>query len=243
MQLEPRGITFGDLVVATMALLSRYWLIAVTVYGIFAVAMAGFEIWAMNAFPTDNPEALYSNGELLTIIVPSLFAIPVYYLLAERIMVMERLCDSGQPRRYGAMLGASIMTGIGVLIGFLFVIAPGFILMARWSIWAPLIIAQGRGASDSMQVSWAATSRSQGALAAMWLIVVFGYVGLTAAQVLVSGSWDEYPTLPGYDWNFVQEVGFGQVIDSAMSMLSMLISIAAYRLLVGSNSDLDAVFA
>ena len=94
-----------------------------------------------------------------------------------------------------------------------------------------------------MQVSWAATSRSQGALAAMWLIVVFGYFGLTAAQVLVSGSWDEGPTLPGYDWNFVQEVGFGQVIDSAMSMLSMLISIAAYRLLVGSNSDLNAVFA
>lgn len=241
--MEPRVVTFGAVVEATLALLSRHWLAAVLIYGTFAAAMTAFDVWAANRFPVNDPEALFGDGELISIIVGSLLAIPVYYLLAERIMVMERLCNPGQPRRFGAMLGASIMSGVGVLIGFVFVIAPGFILMARWSIWAPLIIAQGRGAGDSMQVSWNATSRSQGALATVWLAVAFGYVAVIAAQVLVTGSWDEGPLLPSYDWNFVQEIGFGQVMESARSILSMFVSIAAYHLLVGSNKDLDAVFA
>lgn len=241
--LEPRVVTIGAVIEATLALLRRHWQSAVLVYGAFAAAMTAFEVWAAVTFPADDPEALFGSGEIATILVGTLLAIPVYYLLTERIMVRERLCNPDQPRRYGAMLGASILTGAGILIGFLLIIFPGFILMARWSIWGPLIVAQGRGASDSMQVSWNATSRSQGALATVWLLVVVGCIALIVAHGLATGSWDEVAPPPSYDWDFVQDVGSAQILESVLSILSMFVSIAAYRLLVGSIQDLDAVFA
>ncbi len=241
--MEPRIVTFGTVAEASLDLLTRHWLAASLVYGSLAAAMTVFEVWAVNTFPADDPEALFGNGELIGIVVGSLLAIPVLYHLTERIMVIEGLCAPGQPRRYGAMLGASILSSLATLIGFLFVIAPGFILLARWSIWAPLIIAKGQGASDSMHASWVATSKSQGALATVWLVVVLGYVALTAVHLMATGALDELSPLPSYSWAFVQEIGIGQVLGEALAMLTMFISIAAFRLLVGWNNDLDTVFA
>ena len=51
--------------------------------------------------------------------------------------------------RLGTLLGASILYGIGVVIGFVLLIVPGLIAVARWALIVPLVMIEGRGVRDA----------------------------------------------------------------------------------------------
>jgi hypothetical protein len=52
------------------------------------------------------------------------------------------------------LIGFGILFGIGVTIGFLFLIVPGLILITFWSVGAPAIVAEGIGPIDAFKRSW-----------------------------------------------------------------------------------------
>lgn len=51
--------------------------------------------------------------------------------------------------RLGTLLGASLLYGFGVVIGFLLLIVPGLIAVARWSLVVPLVMIERRGVRDA----------------------------------------------------------------------------------------------
>jgi len=56
-------------------------------------------------------------------------------------------------RRFWSLLGASIVYGLGVLIGLILLIVPGVIAAARWCLFAPLIMLEGRFVDDARRRS------------------------------------------------------------------------------------------
>jgi hypothetical protein len=55
--------------------------------------------------------------------------------------------------RLGTLVGASIAYGFGVLIGFVLLIVPGLIAIARWSLIVPLVMIEKRGWRDAFRRS------------------------------------------------------------------------------------------
>jgi hypothetical protein len=53
-----------------------------------------------------------------------------------------------------AVIGASILAGIGIAIGFVFIIVPGLILLTFWSLIVPSIVIGGEGVFGSFSKSW-----------------------------------------------------------------------------------------
>jgi len=49
----------------------------------------------------------------------------------------------------GPLIGAAILTGIGVAVGFFLLIVPGLILLTIWAVVAPVIVIERRGVFDA----------------------------------------------------------------------------------------------
>ena len=60
-------------------------------------------------------------------------------------------------RRFGAFFLLGIVTGLGLIIGFLFLIIPGVILLVRWSVSVPAVVANDDGFAEAMAYSWSVT--------------------------------------------------------------------------------------
>lgn len=84
--------------------------------------------------------------------------------------------------RLGTLLGASIMYGLGVLIGFLLLIVPGLIAIARWSLVVPLVMIERLGWRDAFRRS-AELVKGQTGRVLVLLIVTNVLTGL--AEILV----------------------------------------------------------
>jgi hypothetical protein len=55
--------------------------------------------------------------------------------------------------RFGALLGVSLLTGLGVGVGALFLIVPGIVLFTRWSLAVPVVMLEGLGPRAAMRRS------------------------------------------------------------------------------------------
>jgi hypothetical protein len=56
-------------------------------------------------------------------------------------------------KRAGALLGVSLLTGIGVGLGLFLLVVPGLILFTRWSLAVPAVMLEGRSPRDAMRRS------------------------------------------------------------------------------------------
>ena len=86
--------------------------------------------------------------------------------------------------RLGTLLGASVLYGIGVVIGLVLLIVPGLIAIARWSLVVPLVMIEGRGARDSFGRSSALVRGRTGRV--LVLVVVANLVAGLAAALITS---------------------------------------------------------
>jgi uncharacterized membrane protein len=55
--------------------------------------------------------------------------------------------------RLGTLLGASLLYGIGVAVGFLLLVVPGLIAVARWSLIVPLVVIERLGVGEAFSRS------------------------------------------------------------------------------------------
>jgi uncharacterized membrane protein YesL len=65
---------------------------------------------------------------------------------------VRALLGNARPR-FGALLGVSVLTGLGVGLGLLFFVAPGIVLFTRWSLSVPVVMLEGLSPRAAMRRS------------------------------------------------------------------------------------------
>jgi hypothetical protein len=54
----------------------------------------------------------------------------------------------------GTLFFAGILAGLGIALGFVLLVLPGLFLLTRWIVVTPVVVLEGKGATDSLRRSW-----------------------------------------------------------------------------------------
>lgn len=91
------------------------------------------------------------------------------------------------------LIGAGILAGIGIAIGFVLIIVPGLILLTIWSVIAPVIVVERSGAIDAFGRSRALVKGNGwqvfGVIVVVYLIVTIASVVLGLIAVGISDTF------------------------------------------------------
>jgi hypothetical protein len=117
----------------------------------------------------------------------------------------------------GPVIGASILAGIGIAIGFVLLIVPGFILLTFWSLIVPFIVVGGSRALESFGNSWRTVRgyawRVFGTYVLVWLILIA--FGIVLGLIL-------HP-LPLFWRNFLDNLVSGTLVAPFLALVATLI--------------------
>jgi hypothetical protein len=163
-----------------------------------------------------------------SIAVASVIAI---YFLVEAMLRQAALMDHFGSRRILPYVGQAIVMGFGIVVGFVLLIIPGLILLARWSLAPALLIGKGMGAIDAMQRSWELT-RGHTVAIVIAAILLFGIAFLGSAIIYALFGEESVAAL------FV-----AQVLQNGVSAVSAALGVALLNLLDDSPGQFDEVFA
>lgn len=87
-------------------------------------------------------------------------------------------------RRALPLLGIAILSGLGIMLGFLLLIVPGVIFLLMWSVAVPVTVIERRGVIESMSRSGDLTAGARGSIFAVMVLVWV----VNMAAGLVSGA-------------------------------------------------------
>lgn len=216
-----RTVSFADIVSEAGVLLRRHFkLTAGLMVGIAAV----YSVLDFTSF------GVFANFALA--LTFSIFGQYHYieHLLTDR---MAR-ADADQGRPYGAIFTSSLLSGLGIAIGVLLLVVPGIVLLSRWAISSPYVVAHGYSGMRSLEASWDATALSKMTMFFVYLIYCVAFVAALAmagGATFLSGDADAPIVIVAT--NFV----------SSFSMIAgWLLATAAYRQLTGHEPSLRDVF-
>ena len=194
-----------------------------------AVVIAGLVFVVVGlgeAFASRRATALVTLVALLlnlvgTLLVQGALVGLVNDLYSNRPAAPTRALYDRTRERLGTLLGASLVYGLGVLAGFVLLIVPGLIAVARWSLIVPLIVIERRGwreaFSRSNQLVTGRTSR-------VLLLVVIA----DAITVVVSlGISEVFVFLPNF---FTVWVGSALAGALTVPYQAMVLTVLYFRL-------------
>jgi len=148
---------------------------------------------------------LRAGPTALTTVVGGSFAVLIAsvflsYLLYAAIVYGTIVDLNGQRASFGRCIGAafrvflplvglSIISTIGIAIGFVLLIVPGIILALGWCVAVPVRVVERTSIFDALSRSWSLTSGYKGTIFLLWLVFVigaaiFGAVGLAFAGTM-----------------------------------------------------------
>jgi len=126
------------------------------------------------------------------------------------------------------VIGASILAGIGVTIGFVLLIVPGFILLTYWCLIVPFIVLGRSGVLECFGNSWRTVRGYAWRVFGTYVLVVLILIGVSIAlgfALLVLPLW----------WrNFVSNIVSGTLIAPFLALVATLIY---YRLTAAHNDQ------
>jgi uncharacterized membrane protein len=149
------------------------------------------------AAPPD-PFAMFSNptfvaawlvSVLLTLASTSLLYAGLFHAYAvaredERLDVGDLLQVAF--RKMLPVLGVSLLSSLGIALGFVLLIVPGIILSLMWGVAMPVCVAENLGVIDSLKRSAALTKGSKLQIFLTWLLLVAVVLGIYLLVVLVA---------------------------------------------------------
>lgn len=175
-----KNVGFGDLAAATMALLKA------DIIAVFAFIALLTGAWVAADFLVDQP----AMTGLFTL---AALAVSIF---GQSILTRRLLSKSGvasvvamQDGRYAAVLGIVLLTGLGILGGFILLIIPGLILMVRWFMSVPSMLAENLSVTDGIRASWTTSTHHVGSIFALILVTAVPVI-LASIYIVVWGSDD-----------------------------------------------------
>ncbi len=186
------------------------------------------------AFEIVTPD---SNNNLISSVV----SIAVVYLVMRTLLREEGLVD--REGGFGSYFGASLLAGIGAIVGLVFLIVPGLYLMARWSLAPTMVLSQGYRATDALRESWRVTQPFAWKLVLVWFLYYLAFVLL----ILLVAAPTGYLAMQGA---IAEEGTLSAPVTFLLSLLVNLgliaaayISVVVFRQIFTATSELEDVFA
>lgn len=102
----------------------------------------------------------------------------VYYTLR------ARLSDDEIAPRFGAAFGFNFLTGLGIVVGLVFLIVPGLMLFTRWAVGLPALLRENLGVSEAMARSSALTEGNRWRILGLGLLI---WVPFLVVMIVVGG--------------------------------------------------------
>jgi hypothetical protein len=156
------------------------------------------------------------------------------YLLLRAMLQGTGNLEINAGQRFGGYFGLSILSGLGILLGFVVLIIPGLVLMVRWLPAYAILLAEGTTVTGALGESWRRTAGHFWPLLAASLMVLL----LAAASMAVYVSNEFFSVLP----TTVSLVA-GNLMLAATGMVFTALGVATYRLSTDQSEGLSEVFA
>jgi hypothetical protein len=119
------------------------------------------------------------------------------------------------------VIGASILAGIGVAIGFILLIVPGFILLTFWCLIVPFIVLGGSGVIDSFGKSWRTVRGYAWRVFGTYVLVFLLWLAFIIVLAIVLGLI--LGLLPLWLRSFVYNLVSGTLVAPFLALVATLI--------------------
>lgn len=150
-------------------------------------------------------------------------------------LLMRRYLDANGRHvgdgRFWPYFGMAILSILAIIVGLLFLVVPGIILIVRWTAASGFLISQNRGVTESLGASFEATKGSS------WQIFFAAIVlllGLAIASVVIGGIFAIFSlTVVGY---------LSAFLEALSNAIFLAFGIAVFLELTDGNTDIRDVF-
>lgn len=157
-----RKLTVGEVINGTISSIAEAKEAAILYIAVFTFLGTAFE-WGTVQIAGQDGTLFDDSGWLLSLfgigaglggILLAILAVIGQYLLWEAVLRSLGFAEDMGPKRILAFFGQAILTGLCVGFGFLLLIVPGLIFMARWSAAPAYLIGERQGVIEAMGSSW-----------------------------------------------------------------------------------------
>lgn len=156
------------------------------------------------------------------------------YVLTVQLLREGGLVPRGLASGFGGYFGTSLLSGLGIGLGFLLVIIPGLVLFVRWSPAYGYVMGEGEGVTDALGKAWAATGAHFWPLLLAFLPAIA--LNIAGVMIYVLGS-DDDGTLT------LSASTFANLGMTLAGVAITVLGIAAFALLRDRSDALAEVFA
>ncbi|MPS68960.1 MAG: hypothetical protein E2586_10725 [Novosphingobium sp.] len=207
-------ITFGDITGEAFAILREHKALIIP---LVAAMTAGFAVMDLVSDKLGN----FSG------IISSVF---VQYIFLEQVLSVR-----SERRRFGSMLGASMLAGLGIIVGLVFLVLPGLFVAVRWALAPAYVVTEGQRASESLSSSWDATREN-------WLPLMLVYLVLAVPSLVILVGIGFSLGFSGATPGWVETVLLNLMV-TVFTVGNWAVVAAAFRLLGERRDDLESLFA
>ena len=240
-----QNLTVGEVINGTLATVTDNKVAAMVFIAVFTLLGTALE-WGLSQAGVGALDEFADAGWFLTLfgigagvggILFVIIAVVGQYLLWEAMLRQRHHLTRGYDRRFLAFFGLAILTGIGVAIGFVLLIVPGLIFMARWAMAPAYLMVENEGVIDSMGGSWNAVKGNTTPIVLACLVaglVIFGLAIVTGVGAGV--SFEETGQIG------LLESLLGQLLSQVGTVLSAALGVFLFTRLLGASRELSGVF-
>jgi hypothetical protein len=211
----PRDLKIGKIIDKTLGVVERTAvpaLIFVIVVTALCAPITWFTVGSL------SPSRLV-GGELLKAVI----GIVAAYFLIVPMLRRAGLHTRSDADAFLPFVGLSVLSTLGVLLGFIAFIIPGLFVMARWSIAQPLLVGRGAGVMEALGESWERTRGSE-------FSIIIAALALALAPIVVMIA-----TAVFFEETSPVRIGVTQLASSAMSAIFLGMGVAIYGLMMGGS--------
>ncbi|KQN08530.1 hypothetical protein ASE85_16450 [Sphingobium sp. Leaf26] len=102
-------------------------------------------------------------------------------VLAVYFTLQKRLSGDEIAPRFVAAFGLSLLTGIGILVGLVFLVVPGLMLLTRWAVSLPAMLRENLSVLEAMARSTALTEGNRWRILGLGLLIWVPFLIIMAA--------------------------------------------------------------
>lgn len=164
----------------------------------------------------------------------NIVSVALIYVMVVGMIRKGGLLNGTQPNRFGAYFVISLLSGLGIIVGALLLLVPGFVLWVRWLPAYGFGLVEGLSATESLGRSWDAT-RSH-----FWPLLLASLVPL---GLFIAGAGFYYFAFPVGEAPSIPAVVAANLAMVGATAIATVLGLASYALLCDNEDLLPEVFA